>query len=100
MTGGFGPGGGASGGRRATSAGPSTVAPSQGPRGSEASKGRAKEGEQSRAEAKHRPLGSGTAADPRSRRPPPAASPRPASKAARSPLRETRRLACTHLSPA
>lgn len=31
MTGGFGPGGGASGGRRATSAGPSTVAPESGP---------------------------------------------------------------------
>lgn len=96
MTGGFGPGGGASGGRQD----PPQSLPSQGPRGSEASKGRAKEGEQSRAEAKHRPLGSGTAADPRSRRPPPAASPRPGSEAARSPLRETRRLACTHLSPA
>lgn len=31
MTGGIGPGGGASGGRRATSAGPSTVAPESGP---------------------------------------------------------------------
>lgn len=77
--------------------------PRQGPRGNEASTGRAKEGETNRAEAKHRPLGSGTAATPnrcaRDARPRPrlpGRCPRPPA----APLRTTRSLARKHASPA